>query len=87
MRIARSIVSHVGEQRGYNWLSYEDENGDTVLIGDDEDIGNAAKAWGMSPKAVKEIHDALKYMASELISAIEKDYLDLYDSAVGKEEE
>jgi hypothetical protein len=70
---------HVDELLDYDWLSYEDGDGEEVVIRTDEEEQEAAKLWKVSPLAVKAMRHTLSVMTTLFVDHIREDLQNIWD--------
>ena len=72
---------HIDELLDYDWLSYEDKDGEEIVIRSEEDEKEAAKVWKTSPLAVKAMRQALDLMTMVFVDEIKNDLQDIWNTA------
>jgi hypothetical protein len=70
---------HVDELMDYDWLSYEDKDGEEVVIRTDDEEREAAKLWKVSPLAVKAMRHTLNVMTVLFVDHIKEDLQDIWE--------
>jgi len=73
MRTRTVIETNIEELLNINWLWNDDES-----VCDDETIAAAAKAWKMTPEAVKAIKDAFEFFTENLVEQLSADLRDIW---------
>ena len=71
----------VDELLDYDWLSYEDDNGEEVVIRSDEEERKAAELWQVSPLAVKAMRHTLDIMTTIFVDHIREDLQDIWNTS------
>jgi hypothetical protein len=71
--------THVEDVLNNSWLWCTVDDNNCNPVGDDKSVMDAALIWEMTPAAVTAIKDAFDYLADELVCALKKDLIDLYN--------
>jgi hypothetical protein len=81
------IRTHIEDALSNYWLFMQSDNAqDIEPVHDEESIAKAAKAWKMTPEAVKAIKDSLDYLAETLVDYLKEDLQDLWKETKNHEQ-
>lgn len=76
MKTVEKIETHLDDIADCKWLFWSDDN-DAFVVS--EDFAKAAEIWGVSEKAVRDLHNSFQLLSEQLIGAIRKDLKDIWE--------
>lgn len=78
MKTVQEIQTYLDDIADWEWLFCGEGEGKDIFAVS-EDFAQAAKLWGISENAVKDLHYSFQRLSEQLIDAIRKDLKDIWE--------